>query len=108
MPQIIIRGMKQDDIQAIHCGLVDELTQIIGCPRDYFTVEAPATVFFAEGVEGTVYPLVQVNWFDRGQAMRDSVATAIDRHIRKAGYDHVEVFFIPLAKDSYYENGSHF
>ncbi|HMM22309.1 MAG TPA: DUF1904 domain-containing protein [Selenomonadales bacterium] len=108
MPQIIIRGMDEAPVKAISGGLVDELTEIVGCPRDYFTIELLPSIFIADGkaVEGT--PFVQVNWFDRGQAVQDRAAAAIDRHIRGAGYRQTDIFFLVLQEQKYYENGRHY
>jgi hypothetical protein len=108
MPQIIIKGMEKHEIQAISKALVDELTEIIGCPRDYFTLEAVLSAFIRDGHEVKASPLVQVNWFDRGQAVQDQAAAALDRHIRSLGYEQVEIFFQVLQENRYYENGSHY
>lgn len=108
MPQIIIRGVDAEKVKTISGRLVDELTEVIGCPRDYFTVELLNTTFFADGkvVEGT--PFVQVNWFDRGQGVQDKTAEVIDRHIRGTGYTQIDIFFVVLQEAKYYENGQHY
>lgn len=49
MPQIMIRGMDQKDIQLISRQLVTELTECIGCPREYFTIELLPTISIADG-----------------------------------------------------------
>lgn len=108
MPQLMIRGMELTDIKRISASLTDELAQVVGCPRDYFTIEAVNTVFVADGSEVKGYPLVQVNWFDRGQEVQDRAAAVIDRHIRQTGYEHIEIYFLTLFEDMYYENGKHF
>ena len=108
MPQLIIRGMKKEHIQAISTTLVDELTGIVGCPRDYFTLELLETRFIQDGLEVTGGPFIQVNWFDRGQAVQDAAAQAIDRAVRGAGYGHIEIFFVVLEEARYYENGKHY
>ena len=108
MPQLIIRGLEKTEVQQISKLLVDELTVVIGCPRDYFTIEVPDTTFIYDGEEVTATPFIQVNWFDRGQSVQDQAAAAIDRHIRALGYNQIEIFFIPLQEAAYYENGKHY
>ena len=108
MPQLIIRGLGKTEVQQISKLLVDELTVVIGCPRDYFTIEVPVTTFIYNGEEVTATPLIQVNWFDRGQSVQDQAAAAIDRHIRALGYNQIEIFFIALQEAAYYENGKHY
>ena len=38
MPQLIFKGLPGKDVQAFSTALIDELAQIIDCPRDYFTL----------------------------------------------------------------------
>lgn len=108
MPQIIIKGMDVNKLKEISRPLVDELQEIIGCPRDYFTIEAVVNPFIMDGQETQITPLVQVNWFDRGQAVQDKTAAAIYRHVKTVGYSHVETFFIALEEANYYENEKHY
>lgn len=108
MPQLVIRGMKKEHVQAISKTLVDELTNIVGCPSDYFTIEFVEACYIKDGLDVSGTPLIQVNWFDRGQAIQDAAAQAIDRQIRSAGYAQIEIFFVVLEETKYYENGSHY
>ncbi len=108
MPQLIIKGLEQDKVKQISKPLVDELQQIIGCPRDYFTLEVVNSVFIMDGAERQITPFVQVNWFDRGQAVQDQVAAAICRHLQQAGCPQVETFFVVLEENRYYENQNHY
>lgn len=108
MPQIVIKGMELDKVKAISGPLVDDLMEIIGCPRDYFTIEAVSSSFILDGKQTEISPLVQVNWFDRGQAVQDKAAAAICRQVLRVGYSHVETFFTVLEKRNYYENETHY
>lgn len=108
MPQLIFKGITKEAVKGISKKLVDELQEIIVCPRDYFTLEVPETAYILDGQELSGNPLIQVNWFDRGQDVQDRTAATIDKYIRQAGYEQVDIFFIRLAEDCYYENGSHY
>lgn len=108
MPQLIIRGMKKEHIQAISKMMVDELTSIVGCPRDHFTIELLETHFIQDGLEMEGSPFIQVNWFDRGQTVQDAAAQAIDRSVRSMGYEQIEIFFVIIDEAKYYENGNHY
>lgn len=108
MPQIIIKGMELDKVKAISTPLVNELQEIIGCPRDYFTIEVSSSAFIMDGKQTQISPLAQVNWFDRGQKVQDEAAAAICRHIISSGYSHAEIFFTVLEKNKYYENETHY
>lgn len=108
MPQIIIRGMDQEDVKFISKQLVTELTEYIGCPREYFAIELLQTVCISEGEVGKGPLFVQVNWFDRGQNVQDQAAAILDRNIRNAGYSEIEIYFLVLDENKYYENGCHY
>ena len=108
MPQLIIKGLAIDKVKDISKVLVDDLQAIIGCPREYFTIEAVNSLFIMDGLQTKITPLVQVNWFDRGQEVQDKAAAAIYRRIQDVGYNDVEIFFIVLEEKRYYENGVHY
>lgn len=108
MPQLLFRGIEQEQILKISKSLVDELVEIVGCPRDYFTLEHLPTQFIFDGQIVAKTPLVQINWFERGQEVRDKVALSLTKQLNSVGCLNVDVYFIALQGESYYENGSHF
>ena len=105
MPHIIIKGMNALDVQKISKKMIDELEIIIDCPREYFTLEVSESIFIVDGERVSKDPFIQINWFDRGQEVQDKTAAAITEHICNAGYKNVEMFFIVLERNKYYENG---
>jgi hypothetical protein len=107
MPHIIIKGMQVGDVKKISKAMVDELEVIVGCPREYFTLECMETHFIIDGEDVCKDPFIQINWFDRGQEIQDQTALAITKHIEAAGYKNVEMFFTMLERNNYYENGTH-
>lgn len=107
MPQFLIKGMKVEEVQKISTHMVNELEGIIGCPRDYFRIECVDSTLIKDGDIVTGCPLVQVNWFDRGQVVQDKVAVCLTENIKSAGYEQVEIFFIILERNKYYEDGKH-
>jgi len=107
MPNIIIKGMSIADVQKISKQMIDELEIIIDCPREYFTLEVVESTFIVDGEKAHKDPFVQINWFDRGPEVQDKTAATITQHIRNAGYGNVEMFFIVLEPNKYYENGKH-
>ena len=105
MPHIMIKSMDVVDVQKISKAMIDELEIIIDCPREYFTLEVVESTFIVDGEKVSKDPFIQVNWFDRGQEVQDKTAAAITKHICSAGYENVEMFFIVLDRNKYYENG---
>lgn len=108
MPQLKIRGMKLESTLKISQGLIEELQSLLDCPKDYFTLELIDSIFISDCKTCSSYPFVEIAWFDRGQETRDKVAQIVTKHVQKSGYENVDVYFIALEKNSYYENGIHF
>nr|WP_307992756.1 DUF1904 family protein [uncultured Niameybacter sp.] len=107
MPMLRIRGVQMSKIKQVSRELVDELATIIGCPKDYLTLECMHTTFISEGKEVDAPALVEVAWFDRGQEVQDQVAQCITKYLGE-GLPCFEVYFITLKENQYYENGQHF
>ncbi|UVI31116.1 DUF1904 domain-containing protein [Paenibacillus spongiae] len=105
MPQLTVRGMALDRIASISGPLVHELAEICGCGTDNFTIDLMQVISVFEGQQTETYPFIEVAWFERGPAVRDRLADAITRHVRKAGVAEVEVAFKVYSEDAYYING---
>lgn len=105
MPQIIMRNVQQQEIESIVQELVEELAEITGSPTDYFSVELLHTTVISKSER---YPMVQINWFERTQAIQDKVAKAIDKYLRELGYTQIDVYFVILQEHAYYDNGEHY
>lgn len=108
MPQIKIKGMKVEEICKISSEMIDELENLLKCPRDYFTIECINSIFIKDGSVTESYPFVEVGWFDRGQVVQDSTAKIISKFINGAGYKNVDIIFTTFKENDYYENGQHF
>ncbi|WNC15706.1 DUF1904 family protein [Brevibacillus brevis] len=108
MPQLIVRGIKAEQLATVSEPLLTELAALCGCGTDNFTIECLHTtgVFGGKVVES--YPFIEVGWFERGQETRDRFAEIVTRHVLSLGIPEVEMAFIPYQKESYYANGKHF
>lgn len=108
MPIMRFKAIEVTKVCKISKELIDELQELIQCPRDYFTIEVDQSVYIKDGyiVEGS--PVVEVAWFDRGQQIQDKAAKIITKYINSAGYPNVDVIFFSLDESRYYENGEHF
>lgn len=108
MPQIKIRGVEPQELCKISKGLVDRLTEVIGCPRDYFTIEQVHSTAIRDGEIVPGAPFVEVAWFDRGQEVQDTVAQEITAQLKSIGIASVDIAFLTFERHRYYENGEHF
>lgn len=108
MPQLQFKGIKKEGICRISKELIDELQEILQCPRDYFTLEVMNNPYIFDGEEVEGYPMIEIKWFDRGQEIQDTIAKVITKKINQLGYKAVDIFFTILEDNKYYENGKHF
>jgi hypothetical protein len=108
MPALKLKAIDENKALSVSKQLIDELQQLIQCPRDYFSIELVQSKFIMDGmfVEGP--QMVDVFWFDRGQETQDKAAKIITKYINSIGYKSVDIIFHSLEKDKYYENGEHF
>jgi len=105
MPHLLIRGVSPEQIRTISQSLVAELAQVCQCPADHILLECLHTSACFDGQIVPSYPFIEVNWFDRGQEIRDQAAACIDRHIQSLGIAEAEVAFRTYEASSYYANG---
>ena len=108
MPQLKVRGVELIRLSDISKPLIDELEELLKCPRNYFTIECINSTFIMIAEQAINYPIVEIDWFDRGQEIQDKVAKIITNYIHKAGYKSVDIIFTILIEKNYYENGKHF
>jgi hypothetical protein len=108
MPQLKVRGIELIRLCEISKLLVDELEELLKCPRNYFTIECINSTFVMDGEIAMDYPIIEIAWFDRGQEIQDNVAKIVTNHMHKVGYKSVDIIFTVLEEKKYYENGEHF
>ena len=108
MPALKFTGIDPKKVCDISKELVDELEELLKCPRDYFTLEVVNSIFVKDGEIVSGNAVAQVSWFDRGQDIQDKSAKIITKYLHSVGYKDVDVIFTVLYEDKYYENGEHF
>lgn len=108
MPQLRFHAIGEEKLASISTKLLDELVDVVKCPRDHFVLELINSTYFFDGVKAQSYPFVEVAWFDRGLDVQDKVASLVTKLIQSTGYPDVEVVFTEFKARNYYENGNHF
>lgn len=108
MPTLKLRGIEAEKVRTVSKNLIDELQQLLQCPREYFSLEAVQAVYIFDGEFVKGWPAVEVYWFERPQEVQDKAAEIITNYIHSIGYENVDVIFTLLDKSRYYENGEHF
>lgn len=107
MPQIIVKGMTENQLKTISESLITQLSVVMECPKSHLMLEWIPTHYIQHS-EALVYPLVEVIWFERGRDIRIKSARIITDLIQSMDYPDVEVYFTPLEKENYFENGTPF
>lgn len=108
MPMIRFKAIEAEKICEISKDLIDELQELIKCPRDYFSLSVDRSLYIRDGEFVKGEPVVEVAWFDRGQDVQDKAAKIITKYVNSKGYKSVDVIFTALDENKYYENGEHF
>ena len=108
MPMLKFKAIEIESVCKISKMLVDELQELIQCPRDYFSLTVDRAIYVKDGQIAKGDPVVEVSWFDRGQDIQNEAAKIITRYVNSAKYPNVDVIFFALDKSKYYENGEHF
>ena len=108
MPMLKFKAIEIEDVCAISKNLIDELQELIQCPRDYFSLSVDKYIYIKDGEFVKGEPIVEVSWFDRGQEIQDKAAKIITKYINSLEYQSVDIIFFVLDESKYYENGEHF
>lgn len=108
MPHLTFSGLERKELMDLSKELVDGLSVIVGSERSHFTLALDESTFIFDGDEKKPDPFIQIAWFDRGQEVKDRVASFVTERIQSAGYDEVSIWFVNLDKSSYYDNGVHY
>ena len=108
MPQITVKGIKEDDVKVLAKNTSKQLADICSCPSDWFVYDYIPSKFYNDMGEEIVNPVVQVWWFEREQDVQDKVVACLDNEIKNLGYEFSQISFSVFYKSSYYENSEHF
>ena len=108
MPQIICKGLKEEEVIGLSLTLSEKLAEIMDTPKDWFLFEHIERKCYVAGNSLIGDPIIDIWWFDRGQEIKDLTAKAVDSDIRALGYNQIEVVFHQCIHESYYENGEHY
>lgn len=108
MPQIKIRGLQKEKVISASKKIIDELVQVVQCPREDFTIECINSTYIMDGKIIEPYPFIEIAWFDRGQEIQDKVAIIITNNLLAQGIESIDLIFTVLEGRKYYVNGKHF
>lgn len=107
MPMLRFRGIEKEELLVKSTTLLDQLELLVGCPRDYFTLELLKSNYIFDGNLISQPTFIEVHWFDRGQEVQDKVAKALTSLFQE-DRDFLEIYFTNLKENNYYENGTHY
>lgn len=108
MPQIIVKGMNEEQCCTLAKTAAPQLAQICECPSDWFVFDLVPSKFFTENGATPHYPVVQVWWFERPLEVQDKVADCLHSLIGEMGFCDDQISFHLFAGKDYYENGESF
>ena len=108
MPQLIVKGIREDEVKVLAKSAAPDLADICNCPIDWFTFDYIPSKFYDFTGKEIVNPVIQVWWFEREQDVQDKVVACLDNEIKNLGYEFSQISFSVFYKSSYYENSEHF
>ena len=108
MPQIIVKGVNEQEIRSLAMDTAAKLGEIVDCPADWFVFDWQQTKFFDFSGEIKHWPVVQVWWFSRPQEVQDAVAKTLNDYFVGLGYPGSQISFHIFEYESYYEEGNNF
>lgn len=103
MPQIIVKGLDDAQMCALSTPLLDRLADAIGCPADWLVLEQNHATFYGRGEKTPGFPIVEVQWYDRPAEVQEAVAQIIKEELFALGFTLVQVIFVRLAEEIFYE-----
>ncbi len=107
MPRIIFDNLDNKTVKMLSTNLTSSLSKAIDCPEDWFTFVAQNNGMFCGGEEIDDTVFVSVEWFDRGEKVKNTVAGIITDVVSDIKtVETVTIVFKKLEKPDYYENGN--
>lgn len=103
MPHLIFKGINKEKMVDISNILPKKLSPLFGgVPDNWFFLEHIDVKYYYQGVELENFPIVQINWYDKGPQVKEEVVSAINEVLEKLGYKSVKMFFINLDSNSFF------
>lgn len=103
MPTLVIRGVKQSDVQVLAKPLIEQLSVVADCAKSVFTLEWTMTAHYDDQGLFESYPMINVHWFDRPKETQDKAAQVIAKLFKSLGYKRVKVSFIIIDRETFYD-----
>lgn len=101
MPQIIVKGVSASRMEKLASPLIETVFRLVECPEDWVTVELCESKFFTKEGLTEQYPIIQIWWYERPQAVQDRVAKELSELFLKEGFSLVQISFHLFDKKDY-------
>lgn len=109
MPHLKFRGIKKELIIENSKEIIDGLTSIVKCDREWFTLEHNETEYIFDGKIIPGYTFAEVFWFPRDKETKDKFATFLTETLKRINNNNDTcIMFFDLVGENYYDNGKHF
>lgn len=106
MPFFRFHFVEESRLAVVSRQMTDRIQNVVGCPREHIVLEVIHSVIVGdEGITGGVWPLVEVDYFERPKEVQEAVAGIVSGCLREIGYANSDVYFRYLCAENYYENG---
>jgi glutaredoxin len=103
MPIITLSGIETENILKVKEKMIQLIINEMDIDEENITILLDKREFIT-----SPYVFISIEWFDRGQQIKDNTAKGINEILKEIGIESADIWFTKLERDSYYENGEHF
>lgn len=103
MPQIIVKGISEETCAGLAPVISERVASLIDVPSDWIVVEYNPASFFRSGVRDESLCMVTVEWKRRSRELQKKVAEALSELLMSEAIQTVEVLYINLDMEDFYE-----
>ena len=103
MPQVVVKNLSREEVARLASPIAQAVAGPIGVPLDYIVVEHADTAFFRSGAPDSRSVMVWIYWKKRPRELQEQVAKGLGTLLLAEGFAPVEVVYVNLDMDDFYE-----
>lgn len=103
MPQVVMKNLSREDTARLAPAIAKTVAEPIEVPPEWIVVEHADTAFFRGGVPDPKSAMVWIYWKKRTRELQKTVAKRLGDLLLAEGFSPVEVVYVNLDMDDFYE-----
>ena len=107
MPHIKISGVEREKLKSVSKEIIALVAKGSNSTTEHMKVFYSPLEYIA-GKEDKIFPAIDIYWMPRSQEICDRVAKSLTDLFQRENFDFVQITFLELSSNLYYENGKHY